>query len=194
VAYADTVGATPTKETLTVYERKSDGSNGSQVGSPHTIDPVYGAEVSGLAAGRYNANWVLTDSHGDTSTLTTQFIVQPSAPGTPGPRGPQGATGPQGPPGPGITGVRCRGRLGKHRTVKISCKVKSSTARAKLQLAIALTRNQRLYALGARTIHGQRLTVTLRPVRHVAPGVYRVTIAFMKGSRIARLHTQVRPR
>ncbi len=194
VAYADTFGATPTKETLTVDERKSDGSNGSQVGAPHTIDPVHGAEVSGLAAGRYNANWVLTDRHGDTSTVTTQFIVQPSAPGTPGPRGPQGAIGPQGPPGRGITGVRCRGRLGKHRTVKISCRVKSSTARAKVQLAIALTRNRRLYALGARTIRGQRLNVTLRLVHHVAPGVYRVTIAFMRGNRIARLHTRVRLR
>jgi hypothetical protein len=62
VAYADTIGATPAKEMLTVYKRNSDGSNGSQVGSPHAIDPVHGAGVSGLAAGRYNANWVLTDS------------------------------------------------------------------------------------------------------------------------------------
>ena len=60
-----------------------------------------------------------------------------------------------------------------------------------MQLAIALTRNRRLYALGARTIHGQRLNVTLRLVHHVAPGVYRVTIAFMRGSRIARLQTRV---
>lgn len=197
VAYADTVGATPSKETLTVNDRKSDGSNGSQVGPPHTIDPVHGADVSGLAPGRYNANWVLTDSHGDTSTLTTQFIVQPGPTGVPGPRGPQGATGPrgpQGPPGAGITGVRCHGRLGKHRTVKIACKVTSSSARSRVQLAIALTRGPRLYAVGSRTIRGRRLDAVLRLARQVTPGVYRVTIAFMRGDHIARLHTRVRLR
>jgi hypothetical protein len=194
VAYADTVGATPTQVTLTVYERNPDGTNGSQVGSVHTIDPVHGVEVSGLAQGRYNANWVLTDSHGDTSFVTTQFIVQPTAPGTPGPTGPRGATGPRGPAGPGISGVRCRGRLGKHRTVKITCKVKSSTAAARVQLSIALTHDRKLYALGARTLRTRRLSATLRLVRRVAPGTYRVTIAFMKGDRIARLHTEVRLR
>ena len=197
VAYADTVGATPSKETLTVDHRKSDGSNGSQVGPQHAIDPVHGADVSGLAPGRYNANWVLTDSHGDTSTLTTQFIVQPGPTGVPGPRGPQGATGPrgpQGPPGAGITGVRCHGRLGKHRTVKITCKVTSSSARSRVQLAIALTRGSRLYAVGSRTIRGRRLDAVLRLARQVTPGVYRVTIAFMRGDQIARLHTRVRLR
>ena len=197
VAYADTIGATPSKETLTIFTRNSDGSNGNQVGSSHAIDPVRGAPVSGLSPGRYNANWVLTDSHGDTTTLTTQFIVQPSTPGTPGPRGPQGATGPrgpQGPPGPGITGVRCRGKVGKHRTVKITCKVKSTGSEAKLELAIAVTRGQRLYALGSRTIRGRRLDATLRLTRQVTPGVYRVTIAFMKGDRIARVHARVRLR
>ena len=197
VAYADTIGATPSEETLTVFTRNSDGSNGNQVGSPHAIDPVHGAEVSGLTPGRYNANWVLTDSHSDTRTLTTQFIVQPGATGVPGPTGPQGATGPRGPRGPagkGITGVRCHGRLGKHRTVKISCKVTSSSARSRVRLAIALTRGPRLYALGSRTIRGRRLDAVLRLDRQVTPGAYRVTIAFMRGDHIARLHTRLRLR
>ena len=102
--------------------------------------------------------------------------------------------GPQGPPGAGITGVRCHGRLGKHRTVKITCKVTSSSARSRVQLAIALTRGLRLYAVGSRTIRGRRLDAVLRLARQVTPGVYRVTIAFMRGDQIARLHTRVRLR
>jgi len=52
-----------------------------------------------LAQGRYQASWMLTDAHADTSTLLTQFVIQPANTGPTGPAGPAGTNGAQGPQG-----------------------------------------------------------------------------------------------
>jgi len=77
-----------------------------------SVGPFEKLGVSGLAEGEYIANWLLTDSHGDTSTFTDSFVVQPADTGPagkegaqgkeggPGPGGQQGVAGPQGTPGP----------------------------------------------------------------------------------------------
>ncbi len=55
-----------------------------------------GISVTGLAAGRYAAAWTVTDSNGDTSSLTTWIVVEESETGKPGPTGPTGPAGPTG--------------------------------------------------------------------------------------------------
>src|SRR4051812_3523610 len=122
VAYADTFGPV-TSTTLTLFHRNPDGSNGAQVGTPMSIDASNGAAVSGLAPGRYNAEWQSVDTQGDgthdTFTVTTEFAVQPGGgpgpAGTNGAQGPGGGTGAQGPAGAtGPKGARGpRGRPGR---------------------------------------------------------------------------------
>jgi hypothetical protein len=58
-----------------------------------------GLAVSGLAPGRYDGRWRITDPHGDTRTLETIFMQQPLIPGLVGPSGPEGPAGPAGPAG-----------------------------------------------------------------------------------------------
>lgn len=68
-----------------------------------------GVLVSGLSAGRYRATWKLTDTNGDTASLTTWVVVEANsegatgATGPAGSAGPTGAAGPQGPQGPAGT-------------------------------------------------------------------------------------------
>src|SRR5206468_678460 len=90
---------------------------------------VHGGKVSGLVPGRDNASFELTDAHGDTRELDSQFIVQPGGSGPTGPAGKTGPQGAQGPSGASITGIRCQGKRGKHRTVKITWKMKPQSAR-----------------------------------------------------------------
>jgi hypothetical protein len=196
-AYADTFGPTPKTITLTIHQRNADGTNGSQVGGTLTVDPVKGVEVSGLGAGRYNATWLLTDTHGDTRTLDTQFIVQPGGGGPPGAQGqngaqgPQGLQGPQGPAGSLITGVSCHGKLHKHHRVKITCKLQTA-ATGSVRIVVSLTRGKMLYALGSHTVHGRHLRMTLREARPAPRGSYRVTLVFAQRDHLYRMHTRMR--
>jgi Collagen triple helix repeat (20 copies) len=74
-------------------------------GSDDTSD-FESANVTGLSGGRYFANWLLTDSHGDTVAYQNVFVVQAGATGPTGPPGPAGSTGAQGIPGtPGSNGA-----------------------------------------------------------------------------------------
>jgi len=63
------------------------------------VGPFVTVDVTGLGAGRYFANWLLTDSHGDTAAYSDVFAVQAGA-GAQGAAGPQGPVGPAGPQGP----------------------------------------------------------------------------------------------
>jgi hypothetical protein len=68
-----------------------------------TVGPYVTAVVTGMGSGRYTANWLLTDSHGDTVAYSNPFAVQdiPAGPrGPAGPQGPTGATGATGTQGP----------------------------------------------------------------------------------------------
>lgn len=204
-AYADTVGPTPTAITLTIFGRKADGSNGAQVGAPRTVTPVGGVTISDLSAGRYNAQWSLADSNRDTRTVTTQFVVEPagsagsqaSPQGSPGssqgpqgqqgpqgvqgqhgqqgPRGPQGVQGPRGPQGPGIRSVVCKGKVGKHHRIRITCRVRTQQTSAD-RITVALMRKRLLFALGSGRAHGRLASVRLRAQRTLAAGRYTATV------------------
>jgi hypothetical protein len=94
------------------------------------IGPFAVANVPGLTPGRYMANWMLTDAHGDHVAYSQSFTVEPGSGASQGPTGPPGATGapgtqgPAGPPGPqgpaGATGLQgpagSQGPAGKNGT------------------------------------------------------------------------------
>jgi hypothetical protein len=80
-----------------------------------------------LATGRYWADSLLTDSHGDTAAYSTQFAVEPadaSGAGATGPQGPAGATGASGTTVP--TAMRATA----------SCKVTDTSKRSRVRCTV----------------------------------------------------------
>jgi hypothetical protein len=207
-AYVDTVGAVTTR-TLTLHHRNANGTNGALAAGPITVDPVNGGAVTGLAPGRYNATWVLTDTQGDgtthdTNTTISELTVQPGGgagpagtPGAGGAGGPAGGQGPAGPAGPtGATGPKgARGRPG--RDGRVTCKVKKAkkglkvtctvkfAKKAKGKVHALLTRGTRVYATG-RTVHG---ALQLTAKRRLPAGIYTLTVVGKHHS--TRLSVQV---
>jgi hypothetical protein len=187
--------AAPSTTTLTIFRRNPDTSYGDLVAGPLTITPESGAAVSGLAPGRYNAVWTVTDTQGDGSTHDTRtdrthFIVQPGGgqgspgadgtPGAQGPPGPQGPAGPQGPRGRDGT-VTCRLK-GKKRKPRVRCTVRFSGKFGAGARAL-LARGGRIYASGRATANGR---LKLHARRRVPAGSYVLTIVGGDG----RFHTQ----
>jgi hypothetical protein len=195
--------------TLTLFHRNANGSDGAQAAGPITVSAANGGAVDGLAPGRYNAVWRLTDTQGDgtthdTFTLRTELTVQPGGgqgatgpAGSPGGQGPVGGQGPAGSPGAtGPTGARGpRGRPG--RDARVTCKVKKTrkgprvTCTVKFakkkagKLHALLTRGTRVYATG-KTVHG---TLQLTAKRRLPPGIYTLTV--VGRHRSTRLSVQV---
>lgn len=145
-----------------------------------------GARFSGLTVGRYEASWVVTDAHGDTREVTTQFADEPASTGPQGPAGEQGpvggqgpagtsgaqgAAGPAGPPGPegspGVSGssvpsVKCK-LVGKRRN-RISCRVNAGARVAKSRVFATASSAGRAVGQRYQRVGAGRFTFRL-PVR-----------------------------
>jgi hypothetical protein len=145
-------------------------SGGPPVFHASNVDTSSGTPVPSLAPGTYKAMWTLTDTNGDTRTVTTRFVEQPAMQGQQGPQGPPGPPGPRGPK----PKVSCK--LVHHGT-KIRCKVrfpKHHSTKGRLQMRI--TRGGHVAALGnARVRHGAA-TVTLRELRRIRHGAWTITL------------------
>ena len=150
------------------------------------------------AAGRYEARWIVTDSHGDTRQRLSGFIQQ-SPPGAQGPQGVQGPGGAQGPAGPtgaggaqGVTGaqgpagppgrdarVTCRVTQTRARPVRVrvmcSVRLSRSLLRAR-RVSLRLSRRNRVYAAGTTRPRGKAATLSLRARRSFPAGRYLLTI------------------
>jgi len=109
IAYADITNYGTFDHTSTVALSVTPLAGGAPQTFPGDANSAAGISVSGLSPGRYAATWTLTDSNGDTSSLTTWIAVEASEVGPTGPSGPTGpagstgatgSTGSQGPTGP----------------------------------------------------------------------------------------------
>lgn len=218
-AFLDVTGPPPASILLMLMHRAADGGDGALAAGPMPVEPGAGASVSGLTLGRYNAHWSVSDSHADTRSLATQFVVQPGGEGSAGPPGPSGPSGPAGPagaggtagaagtrglngergpagprgaPGVGVQGVACRARL-KHRKVKVVCRVATS-ARFNGRIALAVKRGGRVLARGARHAGGRSLTVSAGPIGAAAGRRCEALLSLVpRGARRGvRLHVVVR--
>ena len=161
-----------------------------------SIGPFETADVSGLNAGRYLANYTLIDSHADTSTIQEPFAVQPASvqgqPGPQGPPGPTGATGATGPPGPaGPQGPQ--GPIGPQGPAgKIVCRdTRAAIVTCNLLFApgtwavagpatiahYTLSRGHTIYARGTERLGPSRsLRLAFRTTRHLRTGRYVLTV------------------
>ena len=171
----------------------------TSVGNANLLAGVGVGSPTPLAQGRYQASWMLTDAHADTSTLLTQFVIQPANTGPAGPpgtngangaagangaQGPQGAAGPQGPAGR-VELVICKSvttgtgkkkkNVQKCTTRLTSSPVKFTTAGA-VSIAV-LSRGGVVYASGTAKRSGsvtRLLLVAQRPL--VKGGRYTLTL------------------
>jgi len=161
-----------------------------------------GLTVSGLAPGRYQAAWTLSDAHEDTSVLTSGFIVQAGAnngtngtkgatgaagadgaAGANGANGAQGATGPQGPAGE-VELVVCKSvttGTGKKRKTVQKCTTRLTSAPVKftttgVATTAVLSRGGVVYATGTATRSGNRTRLLLTPRRRLVEGRYTLTL------------------
>lgn len=170
-----------------------------------SVGPYATAIVTGLGEGRYFANWLLTDDHGDTVAVSDLFAVQPVGTGSQGPvgpagqqgpagaTGPQGATGPAGPQGP-------QGPVGKNGTSSlVKCVLKATRAGRKHSTTqvctvtvlspgshvanVEITRGNLRYAMGSAVVHRGRAWFRLRNLRVMRRGRYLVTIVVAAGKR-----------
>ena len=106
--------------------------------------------------------------------------------GSAGPQGPAGASGPAGPAGsagpPGPRGapgrdatITCKPGKVKKGKVKVTCSVRFVTPRG-AKVVATLRRGARVYARGTRRAGGTTSRLSLRAVRHVAPGRYTLVV------------------
>jgi hypothetical protein len=154
-----------------------------------------GVTVSGLAPGRYQAAWTLSDTHADTSLLANGFIVQAGgtngtngtngangaagAAGANGATGAQGATGPQGPAGK-VELVVCKSvttGTGKKKKTVQKCTTRLTSSPVKftttgVATTAVLSRGGVVYATGTATRSGNQTRLLLTPRRRLVKGRY----------------------
>ncbi len=173
----------------------------TSVGNANVAAGVGVGSPTPLAQGRYQASWMLTDAHADTSTLLTQFVIQPANTGPAGPagtngaqgpqgaagangaQGPQGAAGPQGPAGK-VELVVCKSvttGTGKKKKTVQKCTTKLTSSPVKFTTSGAatsavLSRGGVVYATGTATRSGNRMRLLLSPRGRVVKGRYTLTL------------------
>jgi len=172
----------------------------TSVGNANLPAGVGVGSLTPLAQGRYQASWMLTDAHADTSTLSTQFVIQPANTGPAGPagpagaagngtngaqgaQGPQGAAGPQGPAGQ-VELVTCKSvttGTGKKKKTVQKCTTKLTSSPVKFTTSGAATtamisRGRIVYATGTATRSGKQTRLLLSPRRRVGKGRYTLTL------------------
>ena len=207
-AYVDSPQATAAVE----YGPEGEGSV-LATGDP--LKPA-GAQLTSLIAGkRYVAHWVATDPAGDTTTLETRFNTQPGgpagpsgppgdagAPGAPGSAGMPGAPGPAGTPGPkgaagiGVRGVRVTCVLVKRngKVIGTKCKAKILLEDGSARVALRLSRDGDLYALGTGPARSGRADISLHQRRRLGLGRYDLTLLVTRRNRAEQAFGSVRVR
>jgi hypothetical protein len=133
------------------------------------VNTVAGVPVS-LAPGSYDATWTWSDSNGDSRTLTTRFVEQPSAP-----QGPTGPSGPPGPPGKVKVEVTVKCTV-EHGDSKIVCVVEYGHSNRHGTLFMRIKRGTRIAGLGHARLRRGRAVVTVHARHAVAAGSWTVTL------------------
>ena len=140
-------------------------SGGPPVVTRFNVNTPNGSPVAALKPGNYTATWVVTNPNGDTRLITTRFIEQP------------GLTTPAGQQPPKVT---CR-RLGQHHD-QIRCSVAfSKGASAHGLVRMRISRGDNVAALGHGRLHNGAATVTMRQLRSLHSGSWRITVVYSTG-------------
>ncbi len=174
-----------TDSTSTIAVSIAPAGGGGPVFTSANVDTANGAAVTGLSPGAYQARWTLTDASGDTRTVTTRFIEEPSLQGAQGPQGPQGPRGPRGPQGPPGPKPKVSCKLVDHGK-KIKCTVTFPKAhKTKGKLQVRITRGGHVAALGSGRVNHGQAAVTMRELRHISHGAWTITLVLSQPHKAA---------
>jgi hypothetical protein len=167
--------AETTDGTSPVSLRITPSSGGKPVAFRKNVNTASGASIGGIKPGTYTATWTVTNPNGDTRTVSTRFIEQSGA------QGPRGKRGPQGPPGRSPK-VRCQQMNGRHHHKSIRCNVAfAHAAHVQGLVRMRITRGGSVAALGHGRLHNGSTTVTMRELRSLKSGTWRITLVYSSG-------------
>jgi hypothetical protein len=216
--YADVSGNGDTAQTLAVlasvnFQVMPHGGGAPVVNSNMTpgsdgVGPFESVTLTNaIAAGRYFANFKLTDTHGDTASSSDLFAQQPGgANGATGATGPAGSAGAQGPSGPtGKTGPQ--GPAGKSSELKCTTKTTGKGKKKKTHLAcnvtvlssgtfnvsIRFSRGHTTYAAATAAVRGTT-KVKFRTLRTLRRGNYTVTLISTRAHKVTTARFVIRIR
>lgn len=170
------------------------------VGNANTVS---GVPVSGVAPGRYEGRWVVTDANGDTRAKSTFFFQQPLVPGLPGATGASGATGAAGPAGPagGVSAAATTERLVlvsyQQRITSRRVSVRYAlTSQAKVTLTVVPPKGRSVTVAKADGRVGRNVIAWNRRLsgRRAKPGTYRLRVTATAGRQSATSTVRVRLR
>ena len=140
----------------------SPAGGGGAVFTTPNVNSVNGTPVPALKPGSYAATWVITDVNGDTRTVTTRFVEQPTS-----------GKGSGGSGGHLKLVVRCQ--VQRHGMIKCTLTFKKSSGmHGKVQLR--LSHGKRVTALGHASVKAGRATVKMRELHRVGRGRYSLTV------------------
>jgi hypothetical protein len=186
-AYADLTGPAPKMVVLNIFHRLAGGGDGARGHAPVQIALKSGGRVGSLGKGRYNAHWTITDQHGDTRVVITQFAVQ----ATPGASvaAPDHFT---------TVTVSCKRRVHKHdrsTAGRTACSVHHLRRDGSIHdVELRMTRHHRLYAIGHARPRHSVVHITMHAFRRLRAGKYTMRLLIWTGNVAVRVSRQVRIR
>jgi hypothetical protein len=130
-------------------------SDGSPAFTAQNVDTATGVSVSGLVPGAYTATWALTDANGDTRIVGTRFNEQLRS----GPKA--------------NAACKLAGRL--HHEIRCTVGFPQLPAPAGT-VRIRVTRVGNVIALGHGRLRQGKATITMRMLRQVSKGAWRITL------------------
>jgi hypothetical protein len=145
----------------TVSLKINPASSAKAVFFSKNVDTATGAKVHALAPGNYTATWVVTNPNGDTRTVITRFIEGSSSSSS------SSAARPR---------VACHSVSHKQ---QLKCNVSfAKSAKASGTVRVRLSRGGNVAALGHSRLRNGSTTVTMRELRTLKSGVWRITVVY----------------
>jgi hypothetical protein len=134
-------------------------SGGRPVFTARNVDTPTGVQAAPLPVGKYTVTWTLTDANGDVRIGQTRFIEASGAP-------------------PTSAGVRIGCKLLAIDHKRVRCTIRFAAHHASGTIHVRIARRGKVVALGKGKVRSGKATITMRVLRRVRKGAWRVTIVF----------------
>lgn len=148
-------------------------NGGAPVFTARNVDTLNGVTAGPLHVGKYIATWTLTDTNGDVRLGQTRFIQR------------------AGLPQPRRTGITCK-LTGKGRN-RVRCSITFANAKVSGTARVTIARAGHVVAKGQAKVKAGKATLTMRVLRRVSKGAWKVTLALSQPHRPAQT-TVLRPK
>jgi hypothetical protein len=153
----------PTDPISTIGVSITRASGGAPVFKARNVDTLNGVTAGPLPTGKYVATWTLTDSNGDIRLGQTRFIQR------------------AGHALPRRTGISCKLTGTAHN--RVHCSITFANASAAGTVRVTIARASRVLATGQAKVKRGGATLTMRRLRRVSKGAWKVTLVLAQPHR-----------